>query len=86
MAASEGASSQDERSLNEVSFFLIVLDYSYFSVMKQNQFMSNFRRYRMEFSNGFLSQVSTRTLDSQFSENGLRMKWFWKLEGDTQVK
>ena len=34
MAASEGASSQDERSLNEVSFFLIVLDYSYFSVMK----------------------------------------------------
>ena len=74
MAASEGASSQDERSLNEVSFFLIVLDYSYFSVMKQNQFMSNFRRYRMEFSNGFLPQVFTRTLDSQFSENGLWMK------------
>ena len=34
MTASQGESSQDELSLNEVSFFVTVLDYNYFSVMK----------------------------------------------------
>ena len=40
----------------------------------------------MELPNGSLRQVFSRTLDSQFPENGLRMKWVWKFEGDTQVK
>ena len=51
MDASQGESSQDIRSLNEIIFSFIVLGYCYFELMKGKPFISQFYWYCMEFPN-----------------------------------
>ena len=51
MDTSQGGSSQDIHSLNEISFSFIVLGYCYFSLINRKHFISKFCGYSMEIRN-----------------------------------
>ena len=79
MDTSQGGSSQDIHSLNEISFSFIVLGYRYFSVIKWKQFISRFCGYCMEITNisflnpGFYTCFGQATI-RKWIEGGMILK------------
>ena len=83
MDTSQGESSQDIHSLNEINFSFIVLAIALFQVMKLKQFISKFRGYCMEFLNirflnpDFHTYFGQATIREWIEED---LKLFWNLE------